>query len=382
MKFQELKKYLGLFILSVALIIVYKTFDNFNIILDFIGKIFSLLTPFFIGAGIAFVLRIPCKRVEMLLHKTKLEFLLKHRRGFAVLIIYLILLASIALIMFAIIPQLVESIKIFIEQVPGMLRSLVNWFNSLGIYTIDEKSVQNILNSNFFTFDEILKIFDFKSMNKYAQGVINVGSSLADIFIGIIISIYMLLERKQIKRAFSHFSRVCLPKKFRSNLVFYSRTIASFINRYIGCQLLDAVIVFLLCLIALSIMNVEYAGVIALMVGSFNLIPYFGAFIAITIAALITLITTGSFISTLVLLIILIVIQQIDANIIQPRLIANSLSIKPLLVILGVVLGGGLFGILGIFIGVPVVALLSNIISDAIDNRNASKIGSGDTGDA
>lgn len=377
MKFQELKKYLGFFILSVALIIVYKTFDNFNVILDFIGKILNLLTPFFIGAGIAFVLRIPCKRMEILLHKTRLAFLSKHRCGFAVLIVYLILLAAIALIMFAIIPQLVESIKFFIDQVPGMLRSLVNWFNSLGIYTIDEKSVQNILNSNFFTFDEIFKFFDFKSMNRYAQGVINVGSSLADIFIGIVISVYMLLERKQIKRGFSHFSRACLPDKFRTSLVFYCRTIASFINRYISCQLLDAVIVFILCLIALSIMKVEYAGVIALMVGSFNLIPYFGAFIAITISALITLITTSSFINTLVLVIILIVIQQIDANIIQPRLIANSLSIKPLFVILGVVLGGGLFGILGIFIGVPVVALLSNIISDAIDNRNTSKLDSG-----
>lgn len=373
MKFQELKKYLGLFILSIALIIVYKTFDNFGIIIDFIGKIFNLLTPFFIGAGIAFVLRIPCKRAEILFHKTKVAFIRKHRRGFAVVSVYVLVIGIIALIMIAIIPQLVQSIKSFIEQLPSMLKSFVKWFNGLGIYRIDDISVMNIINSELFSFDEILKIFDFQSMNKYAQGVMNVGSSVVDVFLGIIISIYMLLERRGIKRYTTSLSKKLLPEKLRNCIVFYARKISDFIYRYISCQLLDAVIVFILCLIVLSIMNTEYAAVIALMVGSFNLIPYFGAFIAGLIAAIITFITSGSLISTLVLIAVIIVIQQVDANIIQPRLVASSLSIKPLLVIFGVVLGGGLFGIIGIFIGVPVVALIKNIIDDSFAKSKNAK---------
>ncbi len=371
MKFPDLKKYLSLFVLAVALIIVYKTFDNFGIIIDFFAKIFQLLTPFFIGAAIAFVLRIPCKRTEILLHKTKSEFLQKHRRGLSVTIVYLIVIVSIALIMTAIIPQLVESIKSFIDQLPSIIRSVVNWVNSFGIFTIDDISIQKILNSDWISLDELLNIFDLGNVNRYAKGVINFGSAIVDIFLGIIISVYMLLDRKGIKLAVNRCARKCFPEKFRRGIVFYTRAIASFIYRYISCQLLDACIVFILCLIVLSIMGTEYAAVIALMVGSFNLIPYFGAFVAITIAAIITMFTS-SLINALVLVAVLIVIQQVDANIIQPRLVSSSLAIRPLLVILGVVLGGGLFGVIGMFIGVPVIALLKDIINGTAEHRRTT----------
>ncbi len=369
MKFQDLKKYFSIFILAVALIIVYNTFDNFGVIIDFFTKVLHLLTPFFIGAAIAFVLRIPCKRTEILLHKTKSEFLQKHRRGLSVTIVYLVVIAAIVLIMIAIIPQLVESIKSFIDQLPTIIRSFVSWINSFGIITIDDKSIQNLINSNWLSLDEILNIFDLGNVNKYAKGVINFGSTIVDIFLGIIISVYMLIDRKGIKVGINRFAKRCLPEKFRRGVVFYTRAIASFIYRYISCQLLDACIVFILSLIVLSIMGTEYAAVIALMVGSFNLIPYFGAFLAITIAAVITLFTSG-FVSALVLVAVLIVLQQVDANIIQPRLVSSSLAIRPLLVILGVILGGGLFGVVGMFIGVPVVALLKDIISDTLNHKH------------
>ena len=181
----------------------------------------------------------------------------------------------------------------------------------------------------------------------------------------------MLLERRNIRHAMSVFARAYIPQKHRRSIAHYSNMISSFTNRYIGCQLLDACIVFFLCLIVLSVMRAPYAGVIALMVGSFNLIPYFGAIIAVFISALITLVT-GGFMNALILVIVLIVLQQLDANIIQPRLVANSLSIKPLYVILGVILGGGLFGIIGMFLGVPMVALCKNILDDMISKKTGS----------
>lgn len=367
MKFSDLKKYLGLFVLLVALIIVYKTFDNFGIILNFFGMIIELLTPFFIGAAIAFVLRRPCRHIEIFFRRTKIEFLKKHRRGLSVLSIYAIVIASIALIMTAIIPQLVNSISRFVEQLPSMLSSLAEWVGSFGI-KIEEVSIQKLLESDFFSISRVFETFNLQNMNKYAKSVMSVGSSVVDIFIGIIISVYILLDRKSIRRAFSRFSKAFIPEKIRKNTSYYAKAVASFINRYISCQLLDACIVFILCLIVLSIMGTEYASLIALMVGSFNLIPYFGAFLAILISALIIFVTNG-FVTALIVVAVLIVVQQVDANIIQPRLVASSLSIRPLLVIFGVVVGGGLFGIIGIFIGVPLVALLKNIVVDVINHK-------------
>lgn len=371
MKFNDIKKYLGIFVLAVAVIIVYKTFDNFGYVIDFIAEIFALLTPFFIGAAIAFVLLPLCKSIEHLLKKTNVIFLKRHRRGLSVLAVFIIVFAAMALIMTAIIPQLVDSISRFIEQAPSMFASLTKWIESLRLFP-DNFRLSDILSNNMAILNNIIDSFELRNMNKYAKGIMNFGTTMFHVLLGIIISVYILLDRSQIKRSYMRFARLILPDKFRRGMHFYCSSVGDFINRYIGCQLLDACIVFILCLIALTIMRNEYAAVIALMVGSFNLIPYFGAFIAVLISALITLVTNG-FMSAVILVIVLVVLQQLDANIIQPRLVASQLSIKPLWVIFGVILGGGLFGVIGMFIGVPIVALLKNIISDIIEQKNMNK---------
>ncbi len=368
MKFSELKKYFSLFIVAIAVIIVYKTFDNFGYIIDFIAKVFGLLTPFLIGGAIAFLLVPMCRKTEKLLKKTKVNFIRKYRRGFAVLIDYIIVIAVIVLIFVAIIPQLIASITKFAASAPSIVSQFTAWLNSLGIF--DGVSLQSLLESDFFSLNKLLEIFDVQNMNKYAKGVVSFGSAIFDIFFGIIISVYILIDRAKIKEGYLNFCQLYLPEKFRKNLYKYSNKVGDFITQYIGCQLLDACIVFILCLIALTIMGNEYAAVFALMVGSFNLIPYFGAIIAVAICAIITLISNG-LMSALILVVVLIVIQQLDANILQPRIVANTMSIKPLLVILGVLLGGGLFGIIGFFIGVPIVALIKEIIDEVVGKKKA-----------
>lgn len=372
MKFSELKKYFGLFILAVAVIIVYKTFDNLGDIFTAIRNFIGLLTPFVIGAAIAFVLSTPCQKLETLLKRTKIGAFKKYRRGFSILFVYVALIFLITFIMVIIIPQLISSITVFGEQIPSMAESLNNWIASLPFVQNSGVDISKFLSENLLTVDRFVNMFDLNNLDKYVKSVANFGSTLFDVFMGIIISIYMLAGRKNIKRAFLRFCRAYMPKKHMSRITSYTKMIADFIKRYIGCQVLDSCIVFMLCLIVLTIMRTEYASVIALMIGAFNLIPYFGAIVAVFISALITLVTSG-FMNAIVLVVVLIIVQQLDANLIQPRLVASSLAIKPLLVIFGVIIGGGLFGVLGMFIGVPAVALISNIVTDLVDKRNAAK---------
>ena len=122
----------------------------------------------------------------------------------------------------------------------------------------------------------------------------------------------------------------------------------------------------------MSIMKIRYGVVLGLMVGIFNLIPYFGAIFGVSLAVIIT-IFTGGFAKALWLAIISIIVQQIDANVINPRILGNSLSLSPILVIFGVTLGGAYFGILGMFLGVPVIALLKIIVLDRINEINLEK---------
>ena len=145
--------------------------------------------------------------------------------------------------------------------------------------------------------------------------------------------------------------------------------------KFVASQFLDAVVVGILTTIAMTIMKVKFAPLLGFMIGLFNMIPYIGAIIAVVIAGLITLIT-GGLSQAIWMLIVVIILQQIDANIINPKIIGQSLKISPLLAIFAVTVGGAYFGILGMFLAVPVMAVIKIVIEDYINMKLAEKQGS------
>ncbi|MEG2669028.1 MAG: AI-2E family transporter [Oscillospiraceae bacterium] len=326
MKIKELAKYISFFVLAVAVIIVYKTFDNFGIIIDLFKKILALLTPFFIGFGISYILYIPCQKIEKLLQKTKVQFVIKWRRGIAVASIYAIFIATITLILVAIIPAIVRSCYEFLEQLPSFIAIAIDWINSLDLFQIDiqNMTIQKLLTSNFFSLQEMLNGINFSSVNKYAQGVMNFGTGVFNIFMGIVISIYILIDRKNIKEITLRFVRLYIKEKPRQIIGKYLRQIDEFIRKYIYCMIIDAGIIFVISFIALSIMKVKYAPLFALILGSFNMIPYFGAIIA-TVITSVTTIFTGSLTLGIMVAVVMLIIQQLDGNFIQPKLLSGSL---------------------------------------------------------
>ena len=118
----------------------------------------------------------------------------------------------------------------------------------------------------------------------------------------------------------------------------------------------------------MSIMNVKYATLLGFLIGLFNVIPYFGAIVAVTIAIIIT-IFTGGFVQALWVALVIIILQQIDANIINPRILGTSLDLSPILVIFAVTIGGAYFGVLGMFLGVPVMAFIKIIIIEFLEHK-------------
>ncbi len=372
MWWKELKRYLWLFVLGVTLIVVYKTFDNFGHILTWGKTILSLLTPFIVGGCIAYILYIPCRKVEELCLKTKISFLHKHRRGIAITSIYLIFFAAITLLLFALIPALAKSISDFIYQLPTLFNNVINWVSSLELEGVSNDSILRFLDEKFFSPDKLLKSFTFDNVNRYAKSVMSVGYAFFDAFMGIIISIYLLFDRHNLKNVFLRIYRSFAPQKHRGAISFYIRKINEFIHLYLSCQILDAVIVFFLSLIVLALLRVKYALLLAFIMGSFNLIPYFGAIVATILSALITAFTKD-FTSGLIVAAAMVILQQIDSNFIQPRLVSDSLHLAPFWVIFAVIVGGGLFGVLGIFLAVPSFALLRIIILEALDHREQKK---------
>ena len=142
--------------------------------------------------------------------------------------------------------------------------------------------------------------------------------------------------------------------------------------KFISGQLIDAVVVGIMVTIAMSIIGVKYAVLLGFLIGLFNIIPYFGAIIAVGISILITVIT-GGLSQAIIMAIVVIILQQIDSNIINPKIIGNSLEISPLIVIFAVTIGSAYFGVLGMFLAVPVAAVLKIVINDWVNYKNGNK---------
>ena len=209
-------------------------------------------------------------------------------------------------------------------------------------------------------------------LTTYVKSVLGVATGIFDMFVTIIVSIYILLERAHIIRFFKKLGYAIFDKKVCQKVAEYFNSTNKIFFKFISSQLLDAVIVGILVTIAMSIIGVRYAILLGFMIGLFNVIPYFGAIVAVAISILITFIT-GGISQTIIMAIAVIVLQQIDSNIINPKIIGNSLEMSPLLVIFSVTVGGAYFGVLGMFLAVPVAAVLKILINDYIDYKNSKK---------
>ena len=182
----------------------------------------------------------------------------------------------------------------------------------------------------------------------------------------------MLSERTEILKFLRKFANAVFAKDTYNMVSRYFNKSNEVFFKFISGQVLDAIVVGVLTSVAMSIIGVKYAVLLGFIIGLFNLIPYFGAIIAVIIAIIVTLLT-GGLGQAVLMAVVVIILQQIDANIINPKIIGNSLSISPLLVIFSVTIGGAYFGILGMFLAVPVFTVIKLLIEEYVDYKNNLK---------
>ncbi len=361
------KFWIPLFLFVVAIICFYKIVDRlpqvFSAIFDFIG----IIGPFIGGIVIAFILYKPAFALEKLFIKTKNHFIKKHSRGISVITCYLSLLAILAVVLYLIIPKLFGSAMTLVNNLPNYYTSAVEYITGLAG---QDGKILGISLADFtknLTLTSLISYFDFSSAGKYISEFLGATGAIIDIFLAFVVSIYILIGRNHLLKVVGKLLSLIIPKeKVRRGHNYLVRISAIFYN-YIYSQLLDAVIVFILCLIVFSLIGVPYSLLLAILMGICNIIPYFGAIIGGAGVVLTTLISSGDIIKALIALVCILIIQQVDANIIQPRVVADSVGLKPLYVLLAIMIGGGLFGFVGILLCVPVMAVIKMIILDYIN---------------
>ena len=370
---KNLSKWMYWFLLGLSIIVVYKILDNFSAIGNAISDFFNIIAPFLAGTLLAYLIYIPASRIEKMLSRSKV--FRKKSRGLSVLLTYVLVILVIMLVVNVILPVITDSVVELISNLQVYLNSTINRLNELPedsflksqIVTDVVKSTGNAIQSIDF-----MKYVNPERITTYIKSVLGVATGIFDVFVTIVVSIYILLQRGNIAKFFKKLGLVMFDERVCEKIEKYTNSTNNIFFKFISGQLIDAVIVGILVTIAMTIIEVKYAVLLGFMIGLFNIIPYFGAIIAVAISVIITIIT-GGLSQAIIMAIVVIVLQQIDSNIINPKIIGDSLEISPLLVIFAVTVGGAYFGVLGMFLAVPVIAVLKLIINDYLDFKIKKK---------
>lgn len=361
-------KWLYWFTFAVAVIVVYKVLDKFAEITNWLKGLIGILYPFIMAVIIAYLFYIPCRGLESKLRKIGIK---KKARWLSILIVYAIAIIFCVLVIKFVIPTASESIMDLVSNLPNYYTKAIE-----AIREMPEDSILNKINAVQIIEGlgdiDLTKYLSVENLGQYIKGVLGLATTLFDIFVTLVVSIYILAERSQIlnfarrlcKVIFKNDTYKEIGKNFRrSNEVFF---------KFLSSQILDGFVVGVMVSIAMSILHVKYAVLLGFMIGLFNLIPYLGAVIAVVVAIIITALT-GGIPQAIWMAITVIILQQIDANIINPRITGSSLNISPILVIFSVTVFGAYFGIIGMFLAVPIVTVIKLGIEDYISLKENEK---------
>jgi len=367
--------------LLYILYFIIKNFDNVIMAVSSVfGSIMTAFSPLIIGLIIAYLLSpmvefINRKLVSRLFFKLpsdplKLERMLGLQRTISILITFLIIIIIVCIIIYAFAFLIVGDLVF--TSVQNMIDSIIDyfmkyetvfrgWLEAIPNNTDIEERIQN------FASDAVNWITDNFSAAAIMNFVTGISGSILNTVIGIVASIYLLKDKDFFLRLWRKALHLLLPMKANAIVSETLSDINRVVSQFLRGQLLDALIIAILSSIALSVIGLDFAVFIGCFAGLCNIIPYFGPVISTVPAALVGLLT-GGITQALLAILVLIVIQQIDANIIYPRVVGSSIGLHPLFVLISVTVGGYYWGIVGMILAVPAAAIIKVIIMKKLDS--------------
>lgn len=346
-------------VIGVILILAYKLINNFEDIWFAFCKVLATLGPFFAGILIAFFLYRPVRKVNGLLQRCRVRLVRRFSMAISTLSVYCVILFLLSLTVKFVIPIIYENIEDFVVHIP-------RYYTELTAFLEKHELFEN-LNLTQFINDNLIKKLNLSTLNQYIGLVSRVANYFLSAFMSIIFSIYIILEKDDIVSFFKRLFRVDDPTGHVAKAVEYIRKIINLFYSYFSGLFLDALIMGIASFLMLTCFQVPYAPLMGVITAVGNLIPFFGPIVSTVIIFTVSLLTIGPLRSIWVIL-ALFVMAQLDSNVLQPKIISNSVGVSPLLVLLSVTVFGGLFGAAGMFLGVPVTATMKIVVNDILDD--------------
>lgn len=368
-----------------ACILVYAILFNFTAIGDLIGKFMSVIAPITWGVVIAYLVN-PImlwieKRVKRVTEKNKRRFRLT--RVISLSLAMIIFLAVISALLAIILPQVIESITTIINNFSIYINNFEKWIDSLlakypEVLTVVSDQVDNIEKALVeFANNIVPKVGDI--MKKITDSTLSFLIAVKDILIGIIVAVYLLYGKEKFQAQMKKLVCGILPKKCATTTLRICAQTNSSISGFISGKIVDSTIIGCLCFVCMTIMKFDFIVLISVIVGVTNVIPFFGPFIGAIPSALLLLVAAPK--QVIPFLILIFIIQQLDGNVIGPKILGQTTGISAFWVLFSILVGGGLFGFAGMVLGVPVFAVLYSLLKEFIEYLLESKSLSTETED-
>ena len=352
-------------IATCSAVALYTVLNNLAQITGAISRVLSLISPVLIGIAVAYLMTPIVKFVD-----GQLSGLVKKdgiRNAIAVAISSLGILICFTILMSFLVPQIIDSIVQFINNINSYSQAASAFLDNLNkaaeAHNLDMERIRSLFND---LMENIVRFITNNARNM-VKGSVSYGGSAFNVLIGLIVAVYFLLSKKSILNGFDRLGRLTMKhEKYESAKVFLSKCNKIFTS-FIVQDLLDALIVGIVNFIFMSIMKIPYAVLISVVVGVTNLAPTFGPFAGAFIGAFILFFAdTGN---TILFLIFTLILQLVDGYIIKPRLFGNTLGVPGVWITVGIIMGGKLFGVLGILLAVPLVGIITFMYREFIARK-------------
>lgn len=370
---KEMKHYLKIGILAVALVLVVK---YFTVILSGIGLILDAATPLVIGGVLAYILNLLMKQLEKFYFpNSKKTVVIKSRRPVCIVLALILMLCIIALVITLVVPELVSSFRLIGKEIPGIAENVVQW---LVDHSDELPTLQSALENLDLDWPSIFK----KTVNVVTSGATGVITSvvsvigttvgtIANIFIGLVFMFYLLFNKERLLNQLQRLLSAIIKPSVMEKITLVASTANHTFGNFIVGQFTEAIILGSLCAIGMLIFRFPYAVMTGTVIGVTALIPIVGAYIGAGLGAF--MIFTVDPFQALLFLVFLVVLQQLEGNLIYPRVVGTSIGLPGMWVLAAITVGGGIMGVTGMLLGVPVAATIYKLLGMYVKNKEGDK---------
>lgn len=341
---------------------------NIDKVFGGIAQFLGIISPFFIAICIAFIVNLPMKKIEPALSK-KLKK--STRRAIAITLAFSCIILVFTTILLFLIPQLSQSVKSLSDIVPTQISNAENYLYTLADDLNIPDSMWDYLMSQVNSLLEFFGEFIFMAFPKMLDVTVNIANSTINFFIGLVVSVYILNSKESLIRNLHKLIKAIFPSKTANYLEHVGQVANKTFTSFIAGQLTESFILGSLCTIGLFILRIDYAVLIGVIVGVSSLIPIFGSILGTIPCLLLLLVVSPQ--KALIFLVFIFILQQLEGDLIYPRVVGKSIGISGLWVMFAMIVGGSLIGVFGLIIGIPIFAVFYALTQEWVEKRLKEK---------